>query len=133
VIWALLAILGVPIWLVVGGLTSALLSRRNFRAQDDVFALYFRDHGDDGWPRALSWGRYVHNVLIVNHGMALVRTSIHVVEGAEPFDVETPPKKLTDPVAWALTLRDGEQVDVAVNASDARILSASMPPADGNS
>jgi S1-C subfamily serine protease len=133
VIWALLAILGVPIWLVVGGLTSALLSRRNFRAQDDVFALYFRDHGDDGWPRTVSWGRYVHNVLIVNHGLALVRTAIHVVEGAESLDVGTPPKKLTDPVAWALTLSDGERVDVAVSASDAEPLLAAMPPADENS
>ena len=132
-IWALLAILGVPIWLVVGGLTSALWSRKNFRAQDEVFVLYFRDHGDDGWPRAVSWGRFVHNVLIVNHGLALVRTSIHVVEGAESLDIDTPPKKLTDPVAWALTLRDGERLDVAVDASDARTLSASMPADDENS
>ncbi len=132
-IWALLAILGVPIWLVLGGLMSALWSRKNFRAQDEVFALYFRDHGDDGWPRAVSWGRYVHNVLIVNHGLALVRTSIHVVEGAESFEVDTPPKKLTDPVAWALTLRGGERIDVALSASDAQPLTAAMPAADGGS
>jgi hypothetical protein len=56
-IWALLALLGVPIWLVLGGLCGALVSRRWFRAQPEVFALSFREHGDDGWPRTLAYGR----------------------------------------------------------------------------
>ena len=126
-IWATLAILGVPIWLVVGALLGSLMSRRRFRAQEGVFPLWFRDHDDADWSRSVSYGRYVHNVLLVNHGLALVRTSIHVVERADSTDFDEPPKKLLDPVAWTLTLDNGEQVDVAVEASDAPLISAPTP------
>lgn len=121
--WALLAFLGVPIWLVVGGLCGALISRRQFGVQEGVFALSFREHGDETWPRGVGYGRYVNDVLLVNHGLALVKTSIHVVERAERFDVVEPPKKIDDPVAWTLTLDDGQMVDVAVSAEDVGLLS----------
>jgi hypothetical protein len=123
VVWALLALLGVPIWLVVGGLSGALISRRRFRAQEGVFGLSFREHGDENWPRGLGYGRYLNDVLLVNHGLALVKTSIHVVERAERFEADEPPKKIDDPVAWTLTLDDGQVVDVAVSAEDVGLLS----------
>lgn len=121
-IWALLALLGVPIWLVVGFLTGALVSRRRFQAQDGVFVLSFREHGVTNWPRRVGHGRYVHDVLLVNSGLALVRTTIHVVEVAEPFDPDQPPTKLDRPVAWTLTLDDGRRIDIAVSADDAALL-----------
>ena len=37
--WALLAVLGVPIWLLVGLLTAVLVARRRFQAQSDVICL----------------------------------------------------------------------------------------------
>jgi len=74
-IWATLAFLGVPIWLVVGALTGAMVSRHNFRAQPAVVPLMFRAADDDKWPRGLACGRYVYNVLIVDHGLAQIRTS----------------------------------------------------------
>ena len=124
-IWALLALLGVPIWLVIGGLTGALVSRKRFQRQDGVFTLSFREHGDTGWPRGLAHGRYVHDVLLVNSGLALVRTALHAVEHAERFDPDEPPAKIDDPVAWTLTLDDGRRVDVAVARTDAGRLSTS--------
>lgn len=119
VIWALLALLGVPIWLVIGALTGALVSRRRFRSQHDVFALSFREHGKSEWPRRVGYARYVHDVLLVNAGLALIRTAIHVVEAAERFEPDEPPTKLGPAVAWTLTLDDGRRVDIAVSADDA--------------
>jgi hypothetical protein len=70
-IWATLAFLAVPIWLVVGALIGAPFSRQHFMAQPDVVALTFRANDDDKWPRGRAYGRYV---LIVNHGLAQIRT-----------------------------------------------------------
>jgi hypothetical protein len=128
VIWALLALLGVPVWLVIGALAGALVSRRRFRSQPEVFPLLFRPHDATAWPRRLSYGRYIRDVLLVNHGIALIRTSIHTVVQAEPLDIDEEPKKLADPVAWTLRLEGGEVVDIAVNASDAQHLTESSTP-----
>ena len=113
-IWAILALLGVPIWLVAGALIGAMASRHRFRSQEDVFPLMFRAAGDDKWPRGLSYGRYVHNVLIVNHGLAQIRTSIHVVEHVEPLEPGDT-KHITDPVAFTIRLDDGNEFEIAVD------------------
>lgn len=123
-IWALLAILGVPLWLIVGALTGALVSRRRFRSQPDVFSLLLRRH-DGKWPRSLAYGRLVRDVLLVNRGLGLIRTSVHVVEGADRLILDQELSKLDDPIAWTLQLDDGEVVDVAVNAAEVRLLTES--------
>ena len=105
-IWAALAFLGIPIWLVVGGLIGTMVSRHHFRAQPGVVPLMIRSAGDDQWPRGLAYGRYVHNVLIVNHGLAQVRTSVHVVEHVESLDLgDKTFKHIDDPVAFTPLLR----------------------------
>ena len=118
-IWALLAMIGVPIWLVLGALGGSIISRRRFKAQPEVFVLSFREHGHDGWPRRVSYGRYVHNVLLVNAGLALVRTAVHVVERLEPLELDGPVRKLDDPRAWTLSLDNGDHYDIAVSSADA--------------
>jgi hypothetical protein len=121
-IWALLAILGVPIWLVVGALSGALISRRRFRAQDDVFALSRREHGEDNWPRRLAYGRYVHDVLLTNSGLALVRTAVEPVAHMDRLPLDGAEGKLVDPQAWTVTLENGQRFAIAVAAADAHWL-----------
>lgn len=121
-IWALLAMLGVPIWLIVGALTGALVSRRRFRSQPEVFAVLTREHGDDAWPRRAAYGRYVHGVLLVNSGLALVRTRVWAVDRLEACPSDAPLGKLADPQCWTATLDDGRQYDLAVAAVDAHRL-----------
>lgn len=82
-IWVLLAMLGVPIWLVVGALGGAVISRRRLQGQDDVFAVSRRAHGEDDWPRRPAFGRHVHDVLLVNSGLARVRTEVLAVDHLE--------------------------------------------------
>jgi hypothetical protein len=118
-IWATLAVLGVPIWLVVGALAGALFSRHRFKAQPDVFSLLFREAGEEKWPRRLAYGRYVHNVLIVNHGLAQIRTSVHVVEHVDRLDLgETTFKHIGDPIAFTIRLDDGDVYELAVDRAE---------------
>ena len=118
-IWAALAFLGVPIWLVVGALIGAMFSRHNFRAQPDVVPLMFRAADDDTWPRGLGYGRYVHNVLIVNHGLARIHTSVHVVEHVDRLDLgNTAFKHIDDPIAFAIRLDDGSEYELAIERAD---------------
>lgn len=110
-----LALLGIPIWLMIGAILGALFSRRNFKAQPDVVAMMPRAAGDEKWPRNPGYGRYVNNVLIVNHGLAQIRTSVHVVEHVEPFDLgATSFKQVDDPVAYTVRLDDGSEYEIAI-------------------
>jgi hypothetical protein len=66
VIWALLALLGVPIWLIVGVLISVWYSRRHFRAQDGACVLSIRAHVEQRWPRTPAHGRCSGGIDVVN-------------------------------------------------------------------
>jgi hypothetical protein len=117
-IWAILAFLGIPIWLIVGALIGAMFSRRNFRSQEGVVPLLFRAAGDDKWPRRLAYGRYVHNVLIVNHGLAQMRSSVHVVEQVDHLDLGgVTLKHIDDPIGFTIRLDDSKKYEVAFDRS----------------
>ena len=119
VIWATLAFLGVPIWLVLGALLGASLSRHRFRSQPDVIPLLFRSANDDKWPKRLAYGRYIHDVLIVNHGLAQIRTSVHVVEDTNSLDLsDTTFKHIEDPIGFAIRLDDGSDYELVLDRSD---------------
>jgi hypothetical protein len=118
-IWATLAILGIPIWLIGGALIGAMFSRHHFKTQPDVVPLMFRAADDDKWPRGMAYGRYVHNVLIVNHGLAQIRTAVHVVEQVERLDLgDTAFKHIDDPIAFAIRLDDGSEYELAIARAD---------------
>ena len=123
-IWALLAILGVPLWLVVGILVGVVLSRRNFRRQDGVFALAARSAGAAKWPRSRIYGRQVRDVLVVNRGAALLRTEFYVVDAVADLALGAAPKKLPEAVGRLLTLDDGTSLEVAVARQDVARLDA---------
>ncbi len=113
-VWALLAILGVPIWLIVGVLLAALRSRRTFRRQPGVVRVNVRPASADAWPRLPSYARVIHDVIVMTSGLALVRTTVHGVREATVLpDVSGQVRGLTDPVVLALTYDDGTQVQLA--------------------
>jgi hypothetical protein len=123
-IWALLAMLGVPIWLIVGVLLSVWLSRKKFRAQDGVFALSIRPQGEKKWPRTVAYVRCFRGVIAINRGVALANTSIHEIDGVGELKLDEPPRKPADAVGRVLTLKDGSSFEVAIGASDAARLDA---------
>lgn len=126
-IWALLAILGVPIWLIVGVLLSVWFSRRRFRAQEGVFALSVRPQGDQNWPRTVAYGRCFRGVIVVNRGVALTSTSIHEVDAVTELAIDDPPRKPADAVGRLVTVEDGSVFEIAVAAADASRLDALSP------
>lgn len=79
-IWIILAALGIPIWFVLGGLAATLVSRRSFKQRRAVFPVKLRVvSGEvstlkDSWPRRPGYARWVHDVMLVQHGLALLRT-----------------------------------------------------------
>jgi hypothetical protein len=129
VIWIMLAVLGVPIWLVVGGLLAALGNRRLVRRAPDAFPCKLRvsSAGDPigGWGRGTASGRWVHDVLLVSKGLALARSDalpVHDLQGSVTRSVDVKFRS-GHPVSIRLSLDDGSTVEVAAPVSSAHLLS----------
>ena len=122
-IWILLAGLGVPIWLIVGALGGAFWSRRKFQHSSGVFPCKVRiaagseDLGK--WPRTTVYARWVHDVLLVHAGLALVRYRALPVAGVDGPISPAPGVKLKggDPISLRLRLDDGSVAEVVASAS----------------
>ena len=116
-IWALLALLGVPIWLIVGALTTASVSRRSFRRSEGAFPLRLREASDSKFRRK-AYGRWVHDVLMVNKGIALVLTTPYGVRSLKRHQgVKGPIKGLgDDTLVFDLLTEEGSSVVIAIAA-----------------
>jgi hypothetical protein len=128
-IWILLAALGVPIWLIVGALGGALWSRRTFRRTPGVFPCKIRlisgSEGSGKWMRATAYGRWVHDVLLVHSGLALVRFRALPVRGVDGSISPAAGVKLKggDAVSIRVRLDDGTIAEVAGPGSMREVLS----------
>ncbi len=114
-IWALLALLGVPIWLVLGALMAAFVSRRSFQKSEGVFPLRIRESSATKFQRK-AHARWVHDVLLVNKGLALVRTTAYGIESLRILDSPGEPiKGLGDSVAFiGVSIDGGDEAMIAV-------------------
>jgi hypothetical protein len=129
VIWILLATLGVPLWLIVGALGGALWSRRKFQHAPGVFPCKVRissePEGPGKWTRSTAHARWVHDVLLVHVGLALVRFRAHPVAAVDAPLAPTSDVKLKggdDVVSVSLRLDDGSVVEIAGLRSAAGML-----------
>jgi len=130
-IWALLAILGVPIWLVVGALAAAFWNRRQFRNSPGVFSAKVRinsgsfDGLSSSWPIMPAQARWVHDVLLVNKGLALLRTQPLPVataqERVEEADSQEIKRLGDNPILLQFCLDNGASMQLAA-PSEARSL-----------
>jgi len=127
-IWALLAILGVPIWLIVGALIAIWQIRRTIKRQPGVFEVSVRTAGADKWPRLPSCARVIRDVLVLNSGVALLRTEIHPVDAVSEFDLDETPRKPADAVGRLVTFGDGTRREVAVAADQVGELDRAAGP-----
>jgi hypothetical protein len=92
----LLALLGVPLWLVAGMVLGALYSRRRFKQAPEAFRCKVRLVSGTGSSlkttcgRMPGYARWVHDVLLVNQGLALIRILpigvVEVVTGPDKGD-----------------------------------------------
>jgi hypothetical protein len=86
-IWALLALLGVDLWIIVTGLAIVLLRRRAVKRAPDAFKGKIRlTEGEiDGLSRRWKggYGRWVRDVLVWHKAPFLFRTMLIPVDGAD--------------------------------------------------
>ena len=123
-IWAILAVLGVPIWLVVAGLGTALLrSRSQFKKRPGVFMAKirlrsgsFEGIGEKWTPMPIA-ALWVHDVLLVHKVLPLVRTiplpvaeALGTVQEANPSEI----KRLGEqPALLTFRLDNGAELELA--------------------
>ena len=99
-LWATLALLGVPMWLVVGGLAVMFWSRSRSKKQDGVFATKMRLESGSApgvgkkWPPMSSFALWVHDVLMVHKGLGLMNTSPLGVAGSEGSAEDVDPEEV---------------------------------------
>jgi hypothetical protein len=122
-----LAAIGVPIWLLVGVLALAFWSRRQFQKAPGVFPCRVREvlgPGEEAaWGRLESHGRWVHDVLLLHSGLALLRYRGLAVAGVEkPIASAEGTRFKGDAVSVQLRLDDGSLVEVAGPAEAQQLL-----------
>lgn len=120
----LLATLGVPIWLIVGMLASVFWSRRNFKQSPGVFPVKVRVESGEvaglkgSWPRLAGYALWVHDVLLVHKGLALLRTlplPVAAMDDAPTAKDSGDIKGLgDDPVTIGLSLDGGQRLGLAM-------------------
>jgi hypothetical protein len=130
-IWAILAIVGIPIWLLLGALVGAFASRRHFQRSPGVFALRMREvSAEQKWGRKVH-GRWIHDVLLVNKGIAQARTVPiaveRIVSAPEPADASAIKGLGDQPVSFVVALDDGPRMEIATSADLALV---AMSPFD---
>jgi len=128
VIWIILAALGIPIWFVLGALGASLLSRRSFKRRDGVFPVKLRVVSGEvatlknSWPRRPGYARWVHDVLLVQHGLALRQTEALAVAGVTRTGSERGADDIhglgDTPLVVALELDGGASVELAASSDD---------------
>ncbi len=120
-IWALLAALGVPLWLCAAGILTLLLRNRALRTRPGNVPVRVRRPGKRRW-----WpghGLWVHDVFAFRGLPAAWKEALVWAADASvrPAD-EQERKKLhrigDEPVVATLTLVDGESLEVAARAED---------------
>jgi hypothetical protein len=141
-IWALLAILGVPLWLVVGALGAALLNRRSVKAVPGTMRGRIRVTSgsvpgfNPRWPRSSCYAFWVRDVLVVRAGFAMVRTRLLPASSADEIERRHLPelKRLgPEQVVLGLELDSGSTIELAVSAAERSELPGPFLLAEGGS
>jgi hypothetical protein len=124
----LLAVLGVPLWLLAGMVLGALYSRRRFKQAPEVFRCKIRQVSGTGgslkatWGRMPGYARWVHDVLLVNQGLALVRVLpipvVEVVTGPDKGDPAEIKRLGLAPRVLTLRLDGDSTVELAAGDQD---------------
>lgn len=115
-IWATLALIGIPIWLIAIVLLAVFRNRNKVRSNPDIFAYKLKT--GDGWQRKKGYARWVSDVLIFHAGIALIRTNAFQIAATRvPTETAPPTKGLgEDPAVIEVTYEGGKIATIAVEA-----------------
>ena len=125
---ALLGLLGVPLWLLLGWLAGGLWHRHETSKLPDLFKTKVRlvsgtyRHTGENYPRMAERAIWAHDILILEKGMLIPRT-IHfrAADGVQPPKKADPDqvKGLGDsPVTMQYRLDGGQVIEIAAQSDD---------------
>jgi hypothetical protein len=125
-IWAILALLGVPLWLCAIAITVLVLRNRAFRHRHDDIPVRRRLPGKKHWTRGHAI--WVHDVLAFRASPAAWKESLLWVTAestrqAELHDAHSLRRLGPDPVVVTVTDQAGLHVEFATDARHTRALS----------
>jgi len=120
---AILAMLGVPLWLLLGWLAGGLWHRHQINQLPGVFKLKARvvegtyRHIDDKYSRTALYGLWAHDVLFVEKGLLLGR-NLHFpaaegVQSPQPADPDQVKHLGDHPITMRFRLDGGAVIEVA--------------------
>ena len=133
-LWALLALLGVPIWLVLGALGAGTINRRRFQRSPGVFPMRMREVNIDNrkWGKKVH-ARWVHDVLLTNVRFALVFTVPYgthkAINSPTPADPATVKGLGDDIESFTLELDDHTKVEIAYSTENRHLAAGPYDPA----
>jgi hypothetical protein len=123
------ALLGVPVWILLGWLAGGLWHRHEINQLSDLFKTKVRmvsgtyRHTDDSFPRMAGHAIWAHDVLILEKGLLIPRTlHFKVDDGVRPPQPADPDqvKGLGDkPVTMQYRIDGGGIIEVAAQGEDA--------------
>jgi hypothetical protein len=125
VIWAILAALGVPLWLCAAGILMLLFSNRRLRKRYGDIPVRVRRPGKKRWTRGHAV--WVSDVFAWRGSPAawneeLLEVSGATSRGADPEERKKLHRLGDDPAIVTFTVADGEPVEVAVARTRASAL-----------
>ena len=121
-IWAILAMIGIPLWLCAAGLSVLVLRNRSLRHRPGNLQVRRRRPGKSAWTRG--HGVWVHDVFAFRGSPAAWAESLIAVGDAVTLSpTESDRKKLkrlgSSPLIARLVDDDGEHVDFATTSDHA--------------
>jgi hypothetical protein len=124
VIWAILALLGVPLWLIAIGIASIVYRNRALHARENNIAVRLRRVGEKRWKRGNAV--WTHDVFCFRGLPAAWSEALLWVCTASTNDPAGDDihklRRMKEPSIALFTCPDGETVEVAANGADRRLL-----------
>lgn len=116
-IWAILALLGVPLWLCALAILALVLRNRGLRKRADDIPMRLRAKPDGRWLRG--HGLWVHDVLAFRGSPAMWAESLLRVTGATPRQLTAEEahkfRRLDGAAGVTLTVHGGRAVDAVTS------------------
>ena len=116
-------ILGVPLWMIIGGLILVFWNRSRVKKQPGIFPIKIRPDPESSekskWPRSVSYAQWVHDVAIVRNAPALILTIPYGIKGVEGMPQEANPEEVKGlgdhPTLVRVRLDDDSIIQVALS------------------